>query len=147
MAAMTAHRLRLGSIPLIVASVAIAACAGNAHAEPSSEGKWSAVDPKSSRVASAAALAVSKINERSNTLHYRKLIRIVDAKQQIQASILYRIVFDTAETVCRKSQAADANCAVDPHGHRHRCTAEVWVKPWEDFAELGKLECEGMPMT
>ncbi|WP_238816016.1 cystatin family protein [Nocardia brasiliensis] len=142
---MTAHRLRLGWICLIVAGVAIAVCAGNAHAEPSSEGKWSAADPNSDGVASATAFAVSKFNDQSNTLHYRKLIRIVDAKQRVQAGILYRVAFEMADTVCRKSQAADANCAVDPHGHRHRCTAEVWVKPWEDFAQLRELECEAMP--
>ncbi|MEU7145909.1 cystatin family protein [Nocardia sp. NPDC046473] len=139
---MTAHRLRLGSIPLIVAGVAIAVGTGTTHAEPSTAGGWSAADPESREVATATAFAVSDINIRSNAPHYSKLIRIVDAQRQINAGVRYRIVFDMAETFCRKTETVNTNCAVDPQGRQDRCTARVWVQPWQNFTRLQDFECQ-----
>ncbi|WP_167769037.1 cystatin family protein [Nocardia sp. CS682] len=138
---MTGHLLRLGSIPSTVAGVAITVCAATAHAEPPADRQWSAADPKSREVAAAAAFAVDEIQSRSNTQYYVKLIRIVDAHQQVTSGVRYRIVFDIAETVCSKIASVNANCAVNPQGWQHRCTAIVVTKPWENFSELQKFDC------
>ncbi|MFD6158746.1 cystatin family protein [Nocardia sp. NPDC060256] len=139
---MTARRLRLGSIPLIAAGVTIAVCTGAAHTEPSSTAEWFAADTKSREVQTATALAVHDINIQSNAPYYSKLIRIIHADQQINAGVLYRIVFDMAETLCRKSETVDTNCAVAPQGRRDRCTAKVWVQPWRNFTQLQDFECQ-----
>ncbi len=138
---MTGPLLRLISIPLTAAGVAITVCTATAHAEPPSDGRWSAADPKSREVADAAAFAVGEINSRSNALYYYKLIRIVDAQKRVKAGVVYRIVLDIAETLCSKTETVNANCAVKPHGWQDRCTAIVATKPWENFTELQKFNC------
>ncbi|WP_159080288.1 cystatin family protein [Nocardia suismassiliense] len=138
---MTGPLLRLSSIPLIAAGVAITVCAATAHAEPSSGGEWSAADVKSREVADAAAFAVDEVQFRFNTQYYVKLIRIVDAQKRVAAAVGYRIVLDIAETLCSKTETVDANCAVNPQGWQHRCIAIVYTKPWEHFTTLQKFDC------
>ncbi|RWS31115.1 putative cysteine proteinase-like protein [Leptotrombidium deliense] len=98
----------------------------------SSTGIWQETNTHGQRVKNAAKYASIRINDRSNSNFYVKLIHIHTATIQIVAGINYNITFDIGLTVCRKNELEEeltGNCYLNPNSVVERCWATVWELP------------------
>uniref|UniRef100_P0DXA0 U7-hexatoxin-Hi1a n=1 Tax=Hadronyche infensa TaxID=153481 RepID=T71A_HADIN len=66
-------------------------------------GGWTNKDVNDEEVKKLAIFASTKFNEKSNSLVFEKMCKILEAKSQLVAGMLYDITFEASPTVCKKN--------------------------------------------
>ncbi|KAL8188092.1 UNVERIFIED_CONTAM: hypothetical protein K2H54_061208, partial [Gekko kuhli] len=77
--------------------------------------------------------ALEKYNLESNSNAYYKVEDITEATAQVVAGTKYHIKFTIVKTNCSKADFPELSkdCSPEEKGERLRCTASIYVIPWE----------------
>ncbi|XP_041035857.1 cystatin-like [Carcharodon carcharias] len=110
-------------------------------------GGISPADMNSEEVQKAARYAVDHFNRGSNDIYLSKMRRLISAKQQVVAGMMYRLKMELGTTTCRKSMASNVNlntCNFHPglrYAKRIICKFQIWDRPWLSQLEVVKKNC------
>ncbi|KAI7801612.1 cathepsin F [Triplophysa rosa] len=111
---------------------------------PGSPVRLSESDPG---VLKAIKFAEERYNMASNSLHLRRVSKIISASKQLVKGVRYSILVEIGSTQCKKSsvQSAVRTCDFLPEQHKQKteaCLFEVWDIPWENKYTLLKQKCQ-----
>ncbi|XP_047114258.1 uncharacterized protein LOC124794718 isoform X1 [Schistocerca piceifrons] len=106
------------------------------------------IDVDNSEVKSATAFAVSELDKESNSQFKRKPVKVLDAKAQVVAGILYHLTVETGETTCLKEADDNADeCDLKEDSVNHICKVKVLVQAWANHRELTSSQCSPKPQA
>ncbi|TRY90054.1 hypothetical protein DNTS_031573 [Danionella cerebrum] len=111
---------------------------------PGSPVRLSESDPG---VMKAVRFAEERYNMGSNTMHIRRVSKILSASKQLVKGIRYSIMVEIGSTQCRKAVQLSTveTCDFFPEPHKQKtevCLFEVWDIPWENKSTLLKQKCQ-----
>ncbi|XP_070960030.1 cathepsin F-like isoform X1 [Oncorhynchus clarkii lewisi] len=92
----------------------------------------------------ALKFAEDRYNMGSNTMHVRRVSKILSASKQLVKGIRYSIMVELSNTQCKKA-ARLMTCDFYPEEHNLKtevCVFEVWDIPWERKSTLLKQKCQ-----
>uniref|UniRef100_A0A8C7FL73 Cathepsin F n=1 Tax=Oncorhynchus kisutch TaxID=8019 RepID=A0A8C7FL73_ONCKI len=92
----------------------------------------------------ALKFAEDRYNMGSNTMHVRRVSKILSASKQLVKGIRYNIMVELSNTQCKKA-ARLMTCDFYPEEHNLKtevCVFEVWDIPWERKSTLLKQKCQ-----
>ncbi|XP_066553122.1 cystatin [Amia ocellicauda] len=126
------------AVPLLAALCAVAAL-GAAAGIP---GGITPADLSDPGVQDALKFAVSEYNNARKDNFASKVLKVVDAMQQVVAGINYILTVKIARTTCEKETVEDLEmCAFHKIARVRTCTFEVWSRPWLRDTTLMKTTC------
>lgn len=100
------------------------------------------IDVNNSGVKNVTAFAVAELDKQSNSQFKRKPVKILDAKTQVVAGILYHLTVETGETKCLKEAVDSADqCDLKEDSENHICKVKVLVQAWANHRELTSSQC------
>jgi len=95
-----------------------------------------------------AYFALDDSNKKCNCMYRQGLVRIKDVKTQVVAGEMVYITIYTGKTTCKKNgdQQALKSCPLMSGSEGDNgfevCDVEIWVKKWENFQEVRKMDCK-----
>uniref|UniRef100_A0A673W3A1 Cathepsin F n=1 Tax=Salmo trutta TaxID=8032 RepID=A0A673W3A1_SALTR len=92
----------------------------------------------------ALKFAEERYNMGSNTMHVRRVSKILSASKQLVKGIRYSIMVELSNTQCKKA-ARLMTCDFYPEEHNLKtevCVFEVWDIPWESKSTLLNQKCQ-----
>ncbi|XP_054153598.1 cystatin-1-like [Oppia nitens] len=107
-------------------------------------GGWSLMLVDSEDVKNLTDFAVDMYNKRSNAIHYKQLIRIKDAKQQVVSGRKISITFVVGETNCSKNGINNHNlkdCPLTNTNTVETCSVTIWQRVWLNNTQLTNIVC------
>ncbi|XP_072265515.1 cystatin-like [Pyxicephalus adspersus] len=103
------------------------------------------IDPNNQGVINAATFAVNNYNEQSKKDYEYKLVKVVSAKHQIVAGVIYSITAEIGKTDCKKGTTSDVqscNLIKDSQlAETLYCSFRVLVVPWEHVETVQSSYC------
>ncbi|XP_036059483.1 kininogen-1 isoform X2 [Onychomys torridus] len=92
--------------------------------------------------------AIRKLNTENNHSFYFKIDSVKKATSQVVSGMIYNMEFIARETECSKESNTEltANCEAKPAGQSLKCSANVYLKPWENKAEA-TVNCQPLEMN
>nr|KAF6378578.1 kininogen 1 [Myotis myotis] len=87
--------------------------------------------------------SITNLNAENNATFYFKIDIVHRATSQVVAGMKYFIEFTARETTCSKESNKELteSCEINKHGEMLRCTADVYVVPWENKIE-STVKCQ-----
>lgn len=92
----------------------------------------------------ALTFAEERYNLGSNTMHVRRVSRVISASKQLVKGIRYSITAELSNTQCKKSTVL-RTCDFYPEPHQLKtevCLFEIWDVPWQGTSTLLKQKCQ-----
>ncbi|XP_077342341.1 cystatin-like [Lithobates pipiens] len=103
------------------------------------------IDPNNQDVLKAATFAVNSFNQQSKKDYEYKLVKVVSAKSQIVAGVIYTLNVEIGKTDCKKGTTNDIqSCSLMQDSHLAQtlfCTFRVLEVPWEHVENLLSFSC------
>ncbi|XP_069682652.1 uncharacterized protein [Periplaneta americana] len=87
-----------------------------------------------------ANIGLNHINSQSNSACTQEIVRIIEARKQVVAGMMYTVTMEVGCTTCLKGQNGDANIC-NQHSNNQICVVKVWDKPWLNFREVQEATC------
>ncbi|XP_059543311.1 kininogen-1-like isoform X2 [Myotis daubentonii] len=87
--------------------------------------------------------SITNLNAENNATFYFKIDIVHRATSQVVSGFKYFIDFTARETTCSKESNKELteSCEINKHGEMLRCTADVYVVPWENKIE-STVKCQ-----
>ncbi|XP_017396940.1 cystatin-S-like [Cebus imitator] len=92
----------------------------------------------------ALHFAISKYNEATKDAYYRRLLRVLRAREQTVAGTNYFFDVEIGRTTCTKSQPNLDTCPFREQPEQQKkqfCSFQINEVPWEDRISLLKYRC------
>ncbi|KAL0595696.1 Cystatin-S [Plecturocebus cupreus] len=93
----------------------------------------------------ALHFAISKYNEATKDVYYRRPLRVLRAREQTVAGTKYFFDIEIGRTTCTKSQPNLDTCPFreEPELQKKQlCSFQIYEVPWEDRMSLVKSRCQ-----
>ncbi|XP_049786846.1 T-kininogen 2 isoform X1 [Schistocerca cancellata] len=99
-------------------------------------------DTENVDIKSAAAFAVTKINNWQNSNDKLILVQILRAQSQIVAGSLYHLKLEIGESNCSNANSgATSECTLRENSNNQVCDVKVWDRPWLNMREITEIRC------
>ncbi|XP_049828716.1 kininogen-1-like [Schistocerca gregaria] len=93
-------------------------------------------------IKSAAAFAVTEINNRQNSDDKLILVQILGAQSQIVAGSLHYLKLEIGESNCSKANSgATSECTLRENSNNQVCDVKIWDRPWLNKREITEIQC------
>uniref|UniRef100_A0A5F4W5A7 Cystatin domain-containing protein n=2 Tax=Callithrix jacchus TaxID=9483 RepID=A0A5F4W5A7_CALJA len=93
----------------------------------------------------ALHFAISKYNKATKDAYYRRLLRVLRAREQTVAGTNYFFDVEIGRTTCTKSQPNLDTCPFREQPELQKkqfCSFQIYEVPWEDRMSLVKSRCQ-----
>uniref|UniRef100_A0A8C0WNJ5 Cystatin domain-containing protein n=1 Tax=Castor canadensis TaxID=51338 RepID=A0A8C0WNJ5_CASCN len=84
-------------------------------------------------------------NDANDDLYASRAVRVMSAKQQVVAGILYYLKTEIGRTTCTKSQSELSDCPFSEHPDQQKreiCNFQVHSVPWEHEISVKNYSCQ-----
>ncbi|XP_020040744.1 cystatin-C [Castor canadensis] len=135
---------------LLLAGLAVAlAVSSSSDASPNRPpmrlGGIEEADVKEHGVRYALSYALSEYNKASNDAYHSRLVKVVRARKQLVAGVIYYLDLEIGRTTCTKSEPNLADCPFHEEPNlkrRELCSFQIYTVPWLGKVSMLKSSCE-----